>query len=266
MQEKIEVGKMKKAQRLQTVLGTFIATIFFCWSFPAPAAEVTAEAQADNLFHEADSAETEKNYPRAIEKYTTLIKSLKVQDPNNIKMARAKARLARLYVQQAKYDQAEPLFSSIMRIDRKMLQKDPEYMIDLDDLSDAYLNLENDKRYGFESQKHSLLLRQYIDPHHPHLAESYKHLAESCARAGNYKDAIHAAETMVAIQRTYSLQKKAALAFGLVILAQYRYNAKDYAGAKQAAKEGLATIQQCACAQNAAVTFNEILRRSPAKP
>ncbi|MBU6453661.1 MAG: hypothetical protein KGS72_17915 [Cyanobacteria bacterium REEB67] len=252
---------MKKWLALPIVLSAFL----LCFSLSLPSIMAAANTPADDLFNEADSAETGRNYSKAIQKYTDLIKILKEKDPTNIKIARAKARLARLFIQQAHFDQAEPLFASIMHLDRKEMQKDPEYMIDLDDLSDAYLDLEKDKRYGFESQKHSLLLRQYINPHHPHLAESYKHLADSFARAGDYKDAINAAESMVAIERTYSLKKKSALAFDLVLLAQYKFSAHDYSGAKKAAREGLATIQQCACAQKAVISYNEIIRQCDAK-
>ena len=215
---------------------------------------------ADRMFFDADTADTAQNFSLAVDKYTALIKLLKQTDPENSKRLRAQVRLARLYVGKKDFDAAEPLYLTLIHTDRAVLLKDPEVMIDLDDLSDAYIELEKDPHFGLQSLKHTQSLRELMDPSQPHLPEIYLHLARYyLGKLHDPKTAALYAEKLVAFDRRSALRKKAPLTYDLVLLASIYATMKDYSRARSSADEGLKDVRQCNCGKESITSFNEIL-------
>ncbi len=146
-------------------------------------------SKAETLFATANSADVSEDYVDAEKKYRGLIVKVRSIDPEHPFLLRAKARLARVCLMQSKFDDAEPLYYSLMISDRSNLVRIPELMIDLDDLSDAYVRMAKKPHYRYESLKRCIELRKRINPHHPRLAAAYRDLSEYCASCNNSNDA-----------------------------------------------------------------------------
>jgi len=216
---------------------------------------------ADTMFKAADSADINEDYQDASAKYLDLISKIRQSDPGNLKILRAKARLARIYIVEKKFDKAEPLFYGLVNVGRSKLDKEPELMIDLDDLSDAYLKLGTDTHYGYESMKRCLELRLYINPRHPHLPEVYRDLSEYCTRCSNTKDAINWILKAIEIEKQYSLQKQAALVQDESYLAGIYVSANALDKAQTIGLEGLNTVKKCNCGTSHLAQFRVTLGR-----
>jgi len=196
-------------------------------------------SQADTMFKEADSADISQNYKDAQAKYLALIKTIKQTDPKNPLILRAQVRLARIYILQKQFDSAEPIFVTIVHTDPKATTIDPELMIDLDDLSDEYINLGSDPHYGYESLKHCAYLRQYINPSHPHLPEIDRLLAQTCCRFGSKKEAIEWMTKGIDVEKHFSLQRQGLLLVDQNYLASIYLALENYASAEKLLKEAI---------------------------
>ena len=75
------------------LIAVAIASLSMHW--PAFAGSNTL---ADTMFKAADSADINEDYQDASAKYLDLISKIRQSDPGNLKILRAKARLARIYI------------------------------------------------------------------------------------------------------------------------------------------------------------------------
>ena len=134
-----------------------------------------AAALAD-AFDEATSAETRGQYREAITTYQKIIET--ATKANEITWAaRSKARIARLLVNKGLIKEAEPLYLQLLKLTPVQFKNDPELMVDLDDLAESYNALAKKLPNAKESLFHALALRLAVDPHHPNVNQSYRHIA-----------------------------------------------------------------------------------------
>lgn len=229
---------------------------------PVNRAQASSNRQADILLKKAFTADLDEDYKAAESEYISLIKSLKATDPGSDTILRAKARLARVYIVQGKFDEAEPLFGQLIRTDKETLARDPEIMVDLDDLSDAYIKLNKSNRFGYESLKRALILRRYINPRHPHLAEAYRELAKFCLHCANTKDAIAWITQAIETEKDLPLHKQSNLITDESFLAGLYLNSKQPKEAQKTALWALAQIQKCTCGQDMDRQLHSILGRT----
>ncbi|MBS1989400.1 MAG: hypothetical protein JSS83_02720 [Cyanobacteria bacterium SZAS LIN-3] len=229
---------------------------------PVNRARASSNRQADILLKKAFTADLDEDYKAAESEYISLIKSLKATDPGSDTILRAKARLARVYIVQGKFDEAEPLFVQLIHTDKETLARDPEIMVDLDDLSDAYVKLNKSNRFGYESLKRALMLRRYINPRHPHLAEAYRELAKFCLRCANYKDAIAWISKSIETENGLPLRKQSNLITDETFLAGLYLNSNQPEAAQKTALWTLAQIQKCTCGQEMDRQLHSILGRT----
>jgi tetratricopeptide (TPR) repeat protein len=202
---------------------------------------------ADTMFKSADSADIAEDYTLASAKYLDLISKLRQSDPDNLIIVRAQARLARIYIFQRDFDKAEPLFHILMHTDRGKLDLEPELLIDLDDLSEAYGNLHGDPRHGLESLKRCLSLRMYINPHHPRLPEAYRSLAEYCSYHSMPTNATEWILRGIELEKQYKLPKQGPLVRDLTLLSNIYMQENNLDKAQQVIQDSLAKVAQCNC-------------------
>jgi tetratricopeptide (TPR) repeat protein len=223
--------------------------LFSLQSGSAPALADTA-AEADSLFKQADSYDICENYREASAKYLELISKLRQSDPNNPKILRASARLARIDVVLKHFDAAEPIFHVLVHTDRKKLTIDPELTIDLDDLSDAYSNIKTDPHYGYESMKRCAALRKYIDPDHQRLPDIYGELARYCEHRGQPKECIDWTQKAIVLDKKQPPQKQIGLIRDLTYLAGIYIKDSQYEKALQTCREASSYMAHCPAGKN----------------
>jgi len=208
--------------------------------------------EADMLLKNAFSAEISQDYESAEKEYIAVIRDLQKRKPGGVTALRAQARLARVYILQGKFDKAEVYFKSLISAPPNIVKEDPELMVDLDDLSDAYLKLQNNNHYGYESLKRSLVLRRSINHNHPHLCESYRQLSQFCMRCSNYKESIFWILKTIEIEAKLPPTKQANLVVDKAFLAGLYYYNNQFEEALKTADDTLANIKTCACSKQMA--------------
>jgi tetratricopeptide (TPR) repeat protein len=204
---------------------------------------------ADTMFKDADSCDISENYKAAITKYLYLISKLHQSDPSNPKIYRAQARLARIYVLQKHFDEAEPLFDLLTHTDHSKLEVDPEVIIDLDDLSDAYSSLANNLQYGLESLKRSMALRKYINPDHPRLPDSYLAMARYYQKRSNFKESIDWTLKAIALERRCPVAKQGPVVREETFLSTMYLKLNEVDEAHKTVQDALSLVTRCACAK-----------------
>jgi tetratricopeptide (TPR) repeat protein len=200
---------------------------------------------ADTMFEAANSADIAEQYDDAARKYKDVIVKFRESDPDNPFRLRAKARLARVYILQGKFNEAEPIFSSLILVcDRSKLDSIPELMIDLDDLSEAYWIMPKEKKYRYESLKRCVELRKRINPNHPRLVPVYRDLAEYTLVCNNSDESITWINKAMDMERKLLPVKQFELPRDLSFLASLYYVRRDYNKAQQAAESGIALLRR----------------------
>jgi tetratricopeptide (TPR) repeat protein len=194
---------------------------------------------AEALFDVANSADISENYDDAVVKYIDVIQKLRQSDPANPYILRAKARLARMYLLQHQFDKAEPLFASLVHTERNRLNAAPELLIDLDDLSEAYLSKASNPHYGYEAIKHCIALRLDINPKHPRLPAAYRQLSEYCTSCSNCKEATVWILKGIELEKHYAPNKRGDLLHDENYLSSLYLTQKDTAKAQQAIQDCL---------------------------
>jgi len=228
---------------------TFLATLLVIGMSSSDIATASGNHEADIMLKKAFSAEVSQDYPGAEKEYIAVIGDLQRKKPGGVTILRAQARLARVYILQGKFDNAEGIFKSLISAPSSIVKDDPELMVDLDDLSDAYLKLQNNNHYGYESLKRSLVLRRYINPNHPHICESYRQLSQFCMRCSNYKDAITWILKTIEIEQNSPLNKQGNLVIDMAFLGGLYFYNNQFELAQKTADDTLAKIKKCACSK-----------------
>ena len=237
-----------KSRKRQAQAGTLaLLAVSTCALLTTNALPAMSQSSAKDLFMVADSADTHEKYEQAIKLYENLIKQLNATDPSNAKIERAKVRAARIYLTTGQYDKATPYFkelsTKVINVD-----KDPEIMVDLDDLSNAYLKYKDDPSRNMEALQRCLAVRQIINPRHPYLVESYRLLSNCCTSHKQYDQAIAWIRKAIDIDKQMSPTKRSYLAADTKTLAAIYVEKKAYKEALDAAGESLKVCEQFQCA------------------
>lgn len=196
---------------------------------------------------EADSADTHENYEQAIKLYENLIKQLAVSDAHSTKIDRARVRAARLYLTTGQYEKATPYFLQVTSHNSISPDKDPEIMIDLDDLSNAYLKYKADPKRDYEALLRCLAVRRLINPNHPYLVESYRLLANCCFSHARYDESIDWIKKAIDLDSKFAPTKRSYMATDLKTLATIYAEKKSYQEALSTAAEALAICEKFNC-------------------
>lgn len=201
--------------------------------------------QFQNFFKKAQSAENQKNYSLAGQIYQNLALS-RNDCPPSLK-ARSRCRLAVIYAIAGQMDRVFVITSAISKEINQNASQDPEFMIDLDDLTDYMLAHEKDDRVGRQAIYKSLELRSAISPDHPHIIESYRHLSRYYADHKDLKEAIKCAIEAIKSEQHLPLQKQGRMVGDIGYLsALYRLNGQPVL-AENEIRRALAILDHCAC-------------------
>ena len=153
------------------------------------------------MFRQAGSYETQGQILKAKEAYGKIVKEQqgKARDPFVI---RSQVRMARLSVAQGDIQAADPACKAAMKLTPEQIQRDPELMIDMDDLAESYAAQAKNNKEGKPLLLLALELRKKIDPQHPNVNESYRQLAAHSIRYGELPDAERYIKLAIDRQRT----------------------------------------------------------------
>lgn len=140
------------------------------------------------MFRQAGSYETQGQTLKAKQAYGQIVKEQQgnAQDPFVI---RSQVRMARLSVSQGDIKAADPAYQAAMKLTPEQIQRDPELMIDMDDLAESYAAKAKNNKEGKPLLLRALELRKKIDPQHPNVNESYRQLAAQSIRYGELNEA-----------------------------------------------------------------------------
>jgi len=207
-----------------------------------------AEDMTKTIFKQADSAEIHGDNAGSIKLYLHLIDTIGKSDPTSPRILRARARIARLHLLEHEYDKATPYVKSILIAPQSRVSEDPELMVDIDDLSDAYLRYQKDPVNGYNSLVRSYKLRCFINPKHPHLPETYQSFARYEQAHGNFDKAIEWLQKAVAIESTYPPQKLERYVHDMTMIYAIYQQKGDNKAAESVMRDCLAVCVKSKCA------------------
>lgn len=199
-----------------------------------------------DAFKLADSAETQGQEKEAIALYKDLIERYSKTDPTNPKLPRAEARIARLLLLDNNYEKANSYYDRLLKHHQR-LDEDPELMVDLDDLSNVYQKFTTSKEHHFDCLMRSLSIRNFINPKHPHLPESYRLIANCLLGKGESQQALAWLDKAIAVDRTYPRQKKSKLVEDLQLKGNIFLQTNKVQEAESAFSESLKISVENAC-------------------
>ncbi len=199
-----------------------------------------------DAFKLADSAETQGQEQEAISLYKDLLERFSKTDPTNPKLPRAEARIARLHLLNNEYDKANTYYDRLLKHHQR-LDEDPELMVDLDDLSNVYQKFTSSKEHHLDCLMRSLSIRNFINPKHPHLPESYRLIANYLLGQGDSKQALAWLDKAIAVDRTYPRQKKSKLVEDLQLRGNIFLQTNKVQEAESAFSESLKIAVDNAC-------------------
>ncbi len=153
-------------------------------AFPQSAFALSSQ----DLFRQAGSYETHGQIVKAKQTYSQILKE-RQSDPNDPFVWRSQVRMARLSVAQGDIKAADSVYHAAMKLTPEQIQKDPELMIDMDDLAESYVAQARGNRQGKPLLLRALELRKKIDPKHPNVNESYRQLAAHSIRYNELPEA-----------------------------------------------------------------------------
>ncbi len=159
-----------------------------------------------DLFQQAGSYETQGQINKAKQTYGQISDApVNSQDPL---VFRSKVRIARLTLEQGSLKQTNAVYLAALKLTPEQMKKDPELMIDLDDLAESYLKLAKKTPDGKELHLHALQLRLKIDPNHPSISDSYRQLATYSLYHADFAEASRFISTSIERQKNADTPKK----------------------------------------------------------
>lgn len=207
-----------------------------------------AEDMTKTIFKQADSAEIHGDNSGSIKLYLHLIDTIGKSDPTSPRILRAKARIARLHLVEREYDEATPYVKSILTAPQSRVSEDPELMVDIDDLSNAYLRYQKDPVNGYNSLVRSYKLRCFINPNHPHLPETFQSFSRYEQEHGNPDKAIEWLQKAVAIESKYPPQKLDRYVHDMTMIYAIHQQKGDNKTAESVMRDCLAVCLKSKCA------------------
>lgn len=207
---------------------------------------VGAPAQSAALadaFAEATSAETHGQYREAIASYQNIIETA-TQKKEATWAARSKARIARLLVNKGHINEAEPLYLQLLKMPPAQFKNDPELMVDLDDLSESYTAQSRKLPTAKECLFHALALRLAVDPHHPNVNQSYRHIALHMLNQGDSAAAERFIKQSIELEKNCPPNKLYRLVQDQGLLARIYMNNSEWIKAEQTTKDLLTQTEK----------------------
>jgi len=191
-----------------------------------------------DLFLQANSAETHGQAKKAIAAYEKIIAEKLATDPQSPLIFRSRVRIARLNIDHGQMESAEHTFREALNISQERLKLDPELMVDMDDLADSYVDL-SAKQNTKECLLHVLALRKKIDPHHPIIFWAYRHLATYAHTHGDNAGAINYIKAAIEIEKKFPAYKTDQLINDQLVLSSFYIAAKEIGRAEFELKQTL---------------------------
>lgn len=179
-----------------------LTSLFFVFSF---CFEPSFALSNRDLFQQAGSYETQGQIAKAKQTYGQISDAVNSQDPL---VFRSKVRIARLTLEQGNLKETDAVYQAALRLTPEQMKKDPELMIDLDDLAESYLKLAKKTPHGKELLLHALQLRLKIDPNHPSIRDSYRQLATYSLCHADLPGAARFISTSIERQKNANTPKK----------------------------------------------------------
>lgn len=161
---------------------------------------------SQDLFRQAGSYETHGQIAKAKQAYGQIVKQQQ-SNPQDPLVFRSQVRMARLSVAHGEPQAANDVYLAAMKLTPEQIQRDPELMIDMDDLAESYSAQAKGNKEWKSLLLRALELRKKIDPMHPNVNESYRQLAAHSIGSGD----LAAAERYIrlAIDRQKSAESSA---------------------------------------------------------
>ncbi len=168
------------------IIGRSPVALFFLAVLTLPQSAFALSNQ--DLFRQAGSYETHGQILKAKQTYSQILKE-RQSKPGDTFVWRSQVRMARLSVAQGDIRAADSVYDSAMKLTPEQIRKDPELMIDMDDLAESYVAQARGNREGKPLLLRALELRKKIDPKHPNVNESYRQLAAHSIRYNELPEA-----------------------------------------------------------------------------
>ncbi len=144
--------------------------------------QVALALSNQELFRQAGSLETQGQVEKAIAAYKQIeigpvgSAGLSVNGQDSYPF-RSKLRVARLRLMQGREKDADAIYSLALKVTPEQAKRDPELMVDMDDLAESYAAAAKCAKDGKAMLLRALELRKAIDIDHPRLRDSYRELA-----------------------------------------------------------------------------------------
>lgn len=234
----------RRFQATHKSLGSLAAILLSVLCFSARPMSAQSEGQAARMFKQAQSDETQSRFDQAAIIYRRLI-----SDPNAAPAlkARSNCRLAVIYSLQGKMEQVFSICDKLTTNLDQTAKQDPEFMVDLDDLTDYLLEHEKDSKVGMEALYRTLKLRTAISPNHPHIPEVYMHLSSYFAQRKYYDEAIKCAKEAIKSEQNLPISRKARTVGRMARLSTLYLAANNMTEAEKELRDGLAILDKCSC-------------------
>ncbi len=201
-----------------------------------------SEALADD-FARANSADTHGRTKEAIALYNKIIDSSN-KDKNATWAARCRARIARLLVIQGKLKEAEPLYLQTLKVTPALFKQDLELMVDIDDFAESYNALAAKSTEAKECLFHALALRLAVDPHHPNVTQSYRHIALYMVNHGDRAAAERYIKQGIELEKNCPPDKLYRFIQDTGLLASIYMHGSEWIKAEQTTRDLLAQIEK----------------------
>lgn len=189
------------------------------------------------MFRQAGSYETQGQILKARQTYDQVLKQCQ-SHPDDPLLLRSQVRMARLSVAQSDIKATDSVYRAALKLTPEQIQKDPELMIDMDDLAQSYVAQARGNKEGKPLLLRALELRLKIDPKHPNVNESYRQLAAHSIRYSEMTEAERYIK--IAIERQKDASTSSALgrltSDRIMLLGIYD-NQKRWAESEQLTKE-----------------------------
>lgn len=143
--------------------------------------QVALALSNQELFRQAGSLETQGQVEKAIAAYKQIevrpvgSAGLPVNGQDSYSF-RSKLRVARLRLMQGREQDADAIYSLALKVTPEQAKRDPELMVDMDDLAESYAATAKSAKDGKAMLLRALELRKAIDLDHPRLRDSYREL------------------------------------------------------------------------------------------
>jgi tetratricopeptide (TPR) repeat protein len=207
---------------------------------------LTAPAQSatlDDTFDQATSAETHGQFREAMAGYQKVIEA-SAKTNEDAWAARSKARIARLLVNKGLIKEAEPLYLQSLKLTQAQFRKDPELMVDLDDLAESYTAQSKKLPDAKECLFHALALRLVVDPHHPNVNQSYRQIALYMLGRGDRAAAERYIKQGIELEKNCPPSKLYRLVQDQGLLASIYMQSNDWVKAEQTTRELLTQAEK----------------------